>query len=107
MTTKTISGRHLLRQYNELKALGYTTLWTGEGKICLQAPPPWVDCGCCGRTHQDLPDDCRAFRTCDKCGDCYHGGRIGDHVKACNGVALSAQPGAVFTYDDDASEVAK
>ncbi len=33
-----IYGRNLLRQYNELKALGYATLWTGEGSICMQAP---------------------------------------------------------------------
>lgn len=36
--TVTITGPHILRKYNELKDKGYTTLWTGEGKICLTAP---------------------------------------------------------------------
>ena len=33
-----ISGRHILRQYNELRAQGYTRVWTGEGKICMRPP---------------------------------------------------------------------
>lgn len=37
--TVTLSaGRNFLREYNELKAQGYTTLWVGEGRCCLQAP---------------------------------------------------------------------
>lgn len=38
--TKIISGRHILRQMNELKAQGWTTLWSGNGQLCLQAPLP-------------------------------------------------------------------
>ncbi len=36
--TKTIQCPNLLRQYNELRAQGYVTLWSGEGKICMQSP---------------------------------------------------------------------
>ena len=31
-----ISGRHLLRQYNEYRAMGYTVVWCGNGRICMQ-----------------------------------------------------------------------
>lgn len=36
--TVTISGPGLLAKYNALKARGYTTLWVGEGRMCLEAP---------------------------------------------------------------------
>ena len=36
--TVTISAPHLLRKYNELRAQGYVTLWSGEGRICLRPP---------------------------------------------------------------------
>ncbi len=37
MTTPVIlSGRGLLRQYNEYRAMGYTVLWRGNGRICMQ-----------------------------------------------------------------------
>jgi len=32
----TISGRNLLRQYNELRALGYETVWRGNGCIRMR-----------------------------------------------------------------------
>ena len=41
--TKIIFGRNLLRQYNELKAAGWTTVWAGNGRICLRAPEPGAD----------------------------------------------------------------
>lgn len=50
-----------------------------------------VDCGCCGRTHENLGLDCRAFRTCPKCGDGYAAiptatsDRFALHVEACTG----------------------
>jgi len=31
-----ISGRNLLRQYNHYRALGYTVVWRGNGRICMQ-----------------------------------------------------------------------
>ena len=43
MTTRIISGRNLLRQYNELKAAGWTTVWAGNGRICLRAPEPGAE----------------------------------------------------------------
>lgn len=36
--TKTISGRNILLQMNDLKAQGYTTLWAGDGRLCMEAP---------------------------------------------------------------------
>jgi hypothetical protein len=56
----------------------------------------WVDCGCCGRTHEDLPHvDCRAFETCPKCGDCYM--QDDKHFAQCDGIAQSYAYDAVFT----------
>ena len=41
--TVTISGRGILRQYNALRAQGYTTAWSGNGQICLKAPANYID----------------------------------------------------------------
>lgn len=60
----------------------------------------WVDCGCCGRTHEDLPGDCRAFANCSKCGDGYHVAHIASHEESCTGVPLSGMPDAEFTHDE-------
>ena len=44
-----ISGPHLLRKYNELRALGYTVVWRGNGQIAMQpggtpdAPPAVIE----------------------------------------------------------------
>lgn len=51
---------------------------------------PMIDCGICGRIHQNLPHvDCRAFEQCPKCGDAYagsrHGGVLGSHIIGCVG----------------------
>ncbi len=57
----------------------------------------WVDCGVCGRTHEDLPvEDCRDFRVCSKCGDGYRRDHFDAHELSCDGVALSEKPNAVF-----------
>jgi hypothetical protein len=40
--TVTLAAREISR-YMQLKAEGYTTLWTGEGKICLEAPEANAD----------------------------------------------------------------
>lgn len=40
--TVTLAAREISR-YMQLKAEGYTTLWTGEGKICLEAPAANAD----------------------------------------------------------------
>jgi len=56
----------------------------------------WVDCGCCGRVHEAYDDGCRAFFTCDICGDCYHRSKIIQHMSSCDGVAESLSPGAIF-----------
>lgn len=46
---------------------------------------PMVDCGVCGLTHENKPHiDCRAFRTCPKCGDGYQ--HIEQHTPDCNGL---------------------
>lgn len=47
----------------------------------------FVDCGCCGRVHQDLFGvDCRYFVTCQKCGDAYPTGVVHDsHMATCDG----------------------
>jgi hypothetical protein len=34
--TVIIEGRNLLRQYADLKAKGYKTVWTGNGRICME-----------------------------------------------------------------------
>lgn len=34
--TVIISGRNLLRQYNEYRAMGYVVVWRGGGRICMQ-----------------------------------------------------------------------
>jgi hypothetical protein len=56
--------------------------------------PRMVDCGCCGRIHENLPGfDCRAFATCPKCGDAYltlkygpfGADHLGPHQAVCNG----------------------
>lgn len=31
-----IQGRDLLRQHNEYRAMGYTVVWRGNGRICMQ-----------------------------------------------------------------------
>ena len=36
METITISGRNMLREYLKLRAAGWETVWTGEGKICMK-----------------------------------------------------------------------
>lgn len=47
-----------------------------------------VDCGVCGRNHENLAQyDCRAFKACPKCGDCYHTSNLSAHVKSCTGEA--------------------
>ena len=42
MKTKILSMKDLkgsfLKEYLYLRARGYTRLWAGEGKICMQAP---------------------------------------------------------------------
>lgn len=49
---------------------------------------PMVDCGCCGRVHQNLAFiDCRAFRTCRNCGDGYHFRLYEAHLQQCAGYA--------------------
>lgn len=40
--TKTISGRNILREMNELREQGYTRLWAGNGQICMEAPATQV-----------------------------------------------------------------
>lgn len=57
----------------------------------------FVDCGCCGRIHPDIGGlDCRAFRTCEGCGDAYPAGSILEtrHRKVCDG-------SPVLDYDDE------
>ena len=54
----------------------------------LEGGPPMVECGCCGRIHSArIADDCRAWRSCDECGDAYHekAGELAEHVKTCKG----------------------
>lgn len=44
-----ITGPNLLRKYNDLRAIGYTVLWRGNGQIAMQpggtpyAPPAIVE----------------------------------------------------------------
>lgn len=37
-----ITGPHLLRKYNDLRAQGYTAIWRGEGKIAMEKTGPPV-----------------------------------------------------------------
>lgn len=60
----------------------------------------WVDCGCCGRTHADLPLDCRAFANCENCGDAYSADTIQAHLVECDGVPQSGLPEAQFADEN-------
>ena len=63
-------------------------------------PKVWTDCGCCGRTHEDLAwIDCRSFNACPYCGDCYLYGELTAHKLECDGKALSMRPGAIFAEE--------
>jgi hypothetical protein len=64
----------------------------------------FVDCDTCGRTHEDLPDDCRSFRTCEKCGDNYHMANLKNHFRKCEGIPASERETAVFAGVDEACE---
>lgn len=64
---------------------------------------PMVDCGCCGRIHEDIavnsmgyPVDCRAFFTCPKCGDGYHVRNLAKHKETCTG-----EPSGNITEDKE------
>lgn len=67
-----------------------------QEKMMMTQTIIWVDCGCCGRTHELLPLDCRAFSACPKCGDCYLVKRLATHVQSCDGKPLSEFPPALF-----------
>lgn len=61
-------------------------VFVGEEFLAQFEPSPMIECGCCGRTHEDLPRvDCRAFVTCSKCGDAYLNSGIRKHEEHCTG----------------------